>query len=114
MYAELKNEIDKMVGSINGTYSTADWNPIYYFYRSFSFEELTALYHIADIALVNPLRDGMNLVAKEYIAAKRDTPGVLILSEMAGASIELTDAIIINPSDVEEIGYAIAEATGNA
>jgi trehalose 6-phosphate synthase/phosphatase len=110
MYAELKNEIDKMVGSINGTYSTADWNPIYYFYRSFSFEELTALYHIADIALVNPLRDGMNLVAKEYIAAKRDTPGVLILSEMAGASIELTDAIIINPSDVEEIGYAIAEA----
>lgn len=110
MYAELKDEIDKKVGAINGTYSTADWNPVYYFYRSFPFDELAAMYYIADIGLVTPLRDGMNLVAKEYIAAKRDKLGVLILSEMAGASIELTDAIIVNPTDCDEIEAAIVEA----
>jgi len=107
MYADLKDEIDKLVGAINGTYSRVDWTPIYYFYRSYGFEELAALYHIADIALVTPLRDGMNLVAKEYIATKRDEPGVLILSEMAGASIELSDAIIVNPTDTGEIAGAI-------
>lgn len=110
MYAELKDAIDKQVGAINGTFATANWNPVFYFYRSYNFEELVALYHIADIALVTPLRDGMNLVAKEYIAAKRDNPGVLILSEMAGASIELSDAIIVNPSDMEEIEEAIVKA----
>lgn len=110
IYAELKNEIDKTVGAINGLYSTVDWTPIYYFYRSYDFEELAALYHIADIALVTPLRDGMNLVAKEYVATKRDQPGVLILSEMAGASIELSDAIIVNPTDTKEIESAIHEA----
>lgn len=109
-YADLKDEIDKMVGAVNGTYSTVNWTPIYYFYRSFEFEELAALYHIADIALVTPLRDGMNLVAKEYIATKRDQPGVLILSEMAGAAIELTEAIIVNPTDTEEISGAILRA----
>lgn len=110
MYAELKDEIDKQVGAINGAYSRIDWTPIYYFYRSFSFEELAALYHIAGIALVTPLRDGMNLVAKEYIATKRDEPGVLILSEMAGAVIELSDAIIVNPTDTAEIADAIYTA----
>jgi len=110
IYAELKNEIDKMVGAINGTYSTADWTPVYYFYRSFDFEEVAAFYYSADIALVTPLRDGMNLVAKEYVAAKRDKPGVLILSEMAGAAIELTDAIIVNPTDTKEIEEAILQA----
>ncbi len=110
IYAELKDEIDKKVGAINGRLSTVDWTPIYYFYRSFDFEELAALYHIVDIALVTPLRDGMNLVAKEYLATKRDQPGVLILSEMAGASIELTDAIIVNPTDTKEIEKAILKA----
>ncbi len=110
MYAQLKDEIDKKVGAINGMYSTTTWNPVFYFYRSFNFEELAALYHMADIALVTPLRDGMNLVCKEFIAAKRDQPGVLILSEMAGASIELTDAIIVNPTDTEEIENAILTA----
>jgi len=110
IYAELKNEIDKMVGAINGAFSTLDWTPVYYFYRSFDFEELAALYHIADIALVTPLRDGMNLVAKEYLATKKDKPGVLILSEMAGASIELSDAIIVNPTDIKEIENAIIKA----
>lgn len=109
-YADLKTKIDETIGSINGMYSTINWTPVYYFYRSFDFEELVAMYHIANIALVTPLRDGMNLVAKEYVAAKRDTPGVLILSEMAGAAIELTDAIIVNPNDYEEIEQAILEA----
>jgi len=110
IYAELKNEIDKMVGAINGAFSTIDWTPVYYFYRSYDFEELTALYGIADIALVTPLRDGMNLVAKEYIATKKDKPGVLILSEMAGAANELSDAIIVNPTDIKEIENAIIQA----
>ena len=109
-YADLKTKIDETIGSINGIYSTINWTPVYYFYHSFEFEELVAMYNIADIALVTPLRDGMNLVAKEYIAAKRDTPGVLILSEMAGAAIELTDAIIVNPNDIEEIERALVEA----
>ena len=109
-YADLKTKIDEMIGHINGMYSTINWTPVYYFYHSFDFEELVAMYHIADIALITPLRDGMNLVAKEYIAAKRDTPGVLILSEMAGAAIELTDAIIVNPNYIEEIERAILEA----
>lgn len=82
-YAQLKTKIDEEIGSINGAYSTMDWTPVYYFYHGFSFEELTAMYHMADIALVTPLRDGMNLVAKEYVAAKSENPGVLILSEMA-------------------------------
>lgn len=109
-YADLKTKIDETIGSINGIYSTINWTPVYYFYHSFDFDELVAMYHIADIALVTPLRDGMNLVAKEYLAAKRDKPGVLILSEMAGAAIELTEAIIVNPNDVEEIERAIMEA----
>jgi len=109
-YADLKTKIDETIGHINGMYSTINWTPVYYFYHSFDFEELVAMYHIADIALVTPLRDGMNLVAKEYLASKRDLPGVLILSEMAGAAIELTDSIIVNPNDIEEIERAILEA----
>lgn len=109
-YAALKENIDREVGAINGKYATSNWNPVYYFYRSFNFEELAILYHIADIALVTPLRDGMNLVAKEFVATKRNEPGVLILSEMAGASTELSDAIIVNPTDSEEIGNAILKA----
>lgn len=110
IYADLKMKIDKMIGSINGKYSTLSWNPVYYFYRSFSFEELTALYYIADVALVTPVRDGMNLVAKEYLATKRDNLGVLVLSEMAGASIELSDAIIVNPTNTKDIENAIVRA----
>ena len=110
MYADLKVKIDEMIGSLNGKYSELGWTPVHYFYRSFDFDELIAMYHTADIALVSPLRDGMNLVAKEYIATKHDNPGVLILSEMAGAAIELTDAIIINPNDTEQISDSIYEA----
>ncbi len=109
-YADLKTKIDEAIGAINGMYSTINWTAVYYFYRSFDLEELLAMYYIADIALVTPLRDGMNLVAKEYIATKRDTPGVLILSEMAGSAIELSDAIIVNPNDLGQIEQAILQA----
>ena len=110
IYAKLKEDIDQKVGAINGKYATAGWQPINYFYRSFVFEEIAALYHISDICLVNPFRDGMNLVAKEYIATKRDGKGVLILSEMAGASIELSDALIVNPTNIKEIENALLQA----
>ena len=109
-YADLKTKIDEMIGSLNGLYSSLYWSPVYYFYRGFPFEELMALYHIANFALVTPVRDGMNLVAKEYIAVKRNVPGMLILSEMAGAAIELKQAIIINPNNIDEIEEALLEA----
>ena len=109
-YSELKNKIDETIGAINGEYSLLNWIPVHYFYHGFPFSELVAMYHIADVALVTPLRDGMNLVAKEYVAARRDNPGVLILSEMAGAAIELSDALIINPYDVEQVAATIQEA----
>jgi trehalose 6-phosphate synthase/phosphatase len=109
-YSDLKTKIDEMIGSLNGSYSTLDWSPVYYFYRGFPFDELMALYHIANFALVTPVRDGMNLVAKEFVAAKRDEPGMLILSEMAGAAAELREAIIINPNNIDEIEEALLEA----
>lgn len=109
-YAELKTEIDTMIGYINGRYASVGWAPIHYFYRSFDLEELAAMYYLADAALVTPLRDGMNLVAKEFVAAKRDRPGVLILGEMAGAAVELTDALIVNPTDAGQIEDALRQA----
>lgn len=109
-YAELKKRIDETVGALNGRYATLTWTPVHYYYRSFSPDRLLALYHVADIALVTPLRDGMNLVAKEYVATKRDMPGVLILSELAGAALELKDALLVNPNNVVDISEAIAAA----
>lgn len=110
-YQELKQEIDTMVGEVNGKYRTFDWTPIQYFFRALSFSELTTLYDVADIAMITPLRDGMNLVAKEFIASKETSKqGVLILSEMAGAANELTDALIVNPNDIQGLINALAEA----
>ncbi len=109
-YDKLKNQVDKLIGEINGAYSTISWTPIMYFYKSIPFDHLLALYHRADIALLTPLRDGMNLVAKEYIASKTDNGGVLILSEMAGVAEELGEAIIINPNDIDEIADSIYSA----
>ncbi len=110
-YQNLKEEIDTLVGRINGEYGTFDWVPIRYYYRSFSFDSLCTLYRTAAIALVTPLRDGMNLVAKEYVASKEENPeGVLILSEMAGAANELQEALIINPNDNAEIVEALLMA----
>jgi len=109
-YAQLKEEINCLVSEINAQFGTLTWQPIYYFYRSYPIEMVSALYSSADIALVAPLRDGMNLVCKEYIASKIDKNGVLILSEMAGASKELNDAILINPQDQDQVAAAIYEA----
>ncbi len=109
-YKELKVEIDLLVGRINSEYSTLNWVPVHYFYRSFPFEELSAFYNMSDIALVTPLRDGMNLVCKEFVASKTDQTGVLILSEMAGASKELQDAILVNPNDRQGVVDAIFNA----
>lgn len=109
-YSQLRDEIDKFVGSINARYRTIDWQPVFYFYRSFPVEELSALYAKADICLVTPMRDGMNLVCKEYIASRQNNDGVLILSEMAGASKELVDALLVNPNNINSIANAIMEA----
>ncbi|HYE59674.1 MAG TPA: bifunctional alpha,alpha-trehalose-phosphate synthase (UDP-forming)/trehalose-phosphatase, partial [Candidatus Kapabacteria bacterium] len=109
-YQEMKRNIDEIVGNINGKFGTVDWTPIIYQFRSVSFDELIALYSSSDIALVTPLRDGMNLIAKEYVASRRDKRGVLILSEMAGAAQELGEAMTINPHHVEEIVEALEEA----
>ena len=109
-YAALKEEIDELVGRINAEYRTISWNPVHYFYRSFPFEELAALYHLAEVAMVTPMRDGMNLVAKEFVASKADQRGVLILSERAGAARELSDALIINPTDTGQLAEALHEA----
>ncbi len=109
-YQLLKKEVDELVGNINGTYGDLNWTPVWYFYRSMSFENLVLLYYYADIALITPLRDGMNLVAKEYIATKTEGKGVLILSEMAGAAKEMDEAILINPNNLEEIADAIKQA----
>ena len=102
-YQELKIEIDGLVGRINGKYGVVGYTPVFYFYRSLPFKTMSAMYNITDVALVTPFRDGMNLIAKEYIASKKNSKGVLILSEMAGAAHELGDAVIINPNDIDEI-----------
>ncbi|GAC1595717.1 MAG: bifunctional alpha,alpha-trehalose-phosphate synthase (UDP-forming)/trehalose-phosphatase [Hymenobacter sp.] len=109
-YAALKEEIDELVGRINAQYRTISWNPVHYFYRSFPLEELAAFYRLAEVALVTPMRDGMNLVAKEFVASKADQRGVLILSERAGAARELADALIINPTDAGQLAEAMHEA----
>ncbi|SHG22764.1 bifunctional alpha,alpha-trehalose-phosphate synthase (UDP-forming)/trehalose-phosphatase [Flagellimonas flava] len=101
-YQLLKKEIDELVGRINGELSTVNWTPIWYFYRSLPFENLIDLYTSSDIAWLTPLRDGMNLVAKEYIATRIDKTGVLILSEMAGSAYEMNEALLINPNNFEQ------------
>lgn len=106
-YKELKEQIDQLVGNVNAKFRTVNWIPINYFYRSFPIEMLSALYATADICLVTPMRDGMNLVSKEYVASRNNNDGVLILSEMAGASKELSDAIIVNPNNMDDMICAI-------
>jgi trehalose 6-phosphate synthase/phosphatase len=109
-YAQLRDQIDKRVGTINSVYRTMDWTPIHYYYRSLPIELLSALYYTADVCLVTPMRDGMNLVSKEYVASRINNDGVLILSEMAGASKELIDALIVNPNNTVEVAETIIQA----
>jgi trehalose 6-phosphate synthase/phosphatase len=109
-YQEMKKEIEATVGRINGKYGTLDWNPIIYQYRSLKFNELVALYSHSDVGLLTPLRDGMNLVAKEYVAAQHERAGMLILSELAGAAAEMGESVLVNPSDIGQMADAIHEA----
>ncbi len=109
-YRMLKREIDEMIGRINGAYGTIEWMPVWYLYQSLPFHKLAALYFLSDVALVTPLRDGMNLIAKEYIATKGDNNGILILSGMAGSVHELGEALIVNPHNREQVTEAIKAA----
>ncbi|MCP8311354.1 MAG: bifunctional alpha,alpha-trehalose-phosphate synthase (UDP-forming)/trehalose-phosphatase [Candidatus Methylarchaceae archaeon HK01B] len=109
-YKQLKKQLDELVGRVNGKYGTIGWTPIWYLYRFLPFHALIALYNIADVALLTPLRDGMNLIAKEFIATKTDGKSVLILSEMTGAAHELGEAIVVNPNNKEEVAEALKEA----
>jgi trehalose 6-phosphate synthase/phosphatase len=109
-YQEIKDNLDKLISNINSEFGDLDWQPIIYQYKYIPFENLVALYNLADVALITPLRDGMNLVAKEYVACQKDSPGVLILSEMAGASKEMPEALLINPNDIKQTADGIKEA----
>ncbi len=109
-YAELRRTVSELVGEVNGEFATADWNPVVYLRRSVEPAELTALYATADVGWVAPLRDGMNLVAKEYVACQAGESGVLVLSEFAGAAQELGEAIRVNPYDVDGSADAIHRA----
>lgn len=109
-YKNLRDEIEQTVSRINGMYSTVDWSPISYQFQGLPFNDIVALYAKADVALVTPLRDGMNLVAKEYIASKRGRKGVLILSEMAGAADELHESLFVNPNDIRQLANTIHRA----
>jgi len=108
-YAELKEEMDSLISDINGRYSTLTWQPIHHRYCSVLPNMLSALYRCADMAIVSPLIDGMNLVCKEYVASNVSRKGVLLLSEYAGAAKELTDALLINPNDLECFASKINE-----
>ncbi len=109
-YQLLKKEIDELIGRINGELSTVNWTPIWYFHRSLPFGNLIDLYTSSDIAWLTPLRDGMNLVAKEYIATRIDGTGVLILSEMAGSANEMNEALLINPNNFEQQADTLKQA----
>lgn len=109
-YDEFRRGVDELVGRINGGYGTACWTPIHYLYRSLSEQQVAALYQAADVMVVTPLRDGMNLVAKEFVASRRDEDGVLVLSEFAGAAAELGEALHVNPFDVDGVADTIARA----
>ncbi len=109
-YKSIKSNIDELSGFINSRFGTLNWMPIIYRYSSVSFDELIALYYYSDVALITPIRDGMNLIAKEYISCRTSGKGVLILSEMAGAADELIESIIINPNNKNEIAGALLDA----
>jgi trehalose 6-phosphate synthase len=110
-YHEFKNRIDRLVGDINGRFSTSTWLPIQYHFRCLERDDLLAHYRGCDIAFVTPLKDGMNLVAKEYCACRIEQDGVLILSQFAGAAEQLKpDAVLVNPYDVEQLADTVLKA----
>ncbi len=110
-YAELKTEIEQLVGSINGHYAEMGWTPVLYFFRSLTKTQLLSLYQAADIGLITPLKDGMNLVAKEFCACSLREDSVLVLSQFAGAAAQMGRcALVVNPYDVEQTADAIYNA----
>jgi trehalose 6-phosphate synthase/phosphatase len=109
-YANLKRQLDELVGHVVGRFSSEGWVPLRYLYTQFGAEELVAYYRAADVALLTPLRDGMNLVAKEFVASHVGDDGVLILSEFAGAAEELTEALLVNPYDADQIAERLRQA----
>ena len=110
-YGEIEAEVTGLIGKVNGRFGDAAWTPIRYVNRSYSRTVLAGLYRAADVAMVTPLRDGMNLVAKEYLAAQDpDDPGVLVLSRFAGAAKELDGALIVNPHETDAVAAALKRA----
>ncbi|MFU8815503.1 MAG: alpha,alpha-trehalose-phosphate synthase (UDP-forming) [Pseudomonadales bacterium] len=109
-YQDLRSRMEQLTGQVNGRWGTEDWSPVKLLCRSYPLRELVSWYLAADVALVTPYRDGMNLVAKEFCAAHRDRPGALVLSELAGAAEELTEAYLVNPYDLEGMVESIRRA----
>jgi trehalose 6-phosphate synthase len=109
-YVRLRAEIEQTVGRINGEHGSVGHPPVHYLHQSLPRTELTAFYLAADVMLVTPLRDGMNLVAKEYVACRHDEGGVLVLSEFTGAARELTSALLVNPYDTDGVKSAVVQA----
>ena len=110
-YRHLRDQLEGIAGHINGTHAEPDWTPLRYVNRNFAHATLTGFYRLAKVGLVTPLRDGMNLVAKEYVASQDpDDPGVLVLSMLAGAATELEAALLVNPHDLDGVADAIARA----
>lgn len=109
-YSGIKEELEQLSGMINGEYGSFDWTPVRYIHRNVTRDKLAALFRGSEVGLVTPLRDGMNLVAKEYVAAQdADNPGVLILSRFAGAAEDLEEALIVNPYDIDDIAHAMEQ-----
>ncbi|MDP3500613.1 MAG: bifunctional alpha,alpha-trehalose-phosphate synthase (UDP-forming)/trehalose-phosphatase [Myxococcales bacterium] len=106
-YADFRDTVDSLVGRINGRFGTPSWAPVHYVYRNLSEVEVVALYRLADVMVVTPIRDGMNLVAKEFVASRSDGRGVLVLSEFAGAAAELAEAVHVNPYDLDGVAKAM-------
>jgi len=112
-YKLLRNQLEQLAGHINGNHAQPDWTPLRYVNKNFAHATLTGFYRMARIGLVTPLRDGMNLVAKEFVAAQDEAdPGVLVLSILAGAADEMKEALIVNPHDLDGVADAIATASG--
>jgi trehalose 6-phosphate synthase len=110
-YTDIREELEQLSGSINGEYGDFDWTPVRYIHRNVPRDQLAALFRGSEVGLVTPLRDGMNLVAKEYVAAQdRDDPGVLVLSRFAGAAEDLREALLVNPYDIDDIAHALEQA----
>lgn len=109
-YQDYRHLVDQLIGRIHGQFATPTWVPVHYLYRGITKEEIVALYRAADVMLVTPIRDGMNLVAKEFVATRNDEGGVLVLSEFAGAANELGEALLVNPYNLEGTASAIYDA----